>query len=212
MPWVLKDFKSETLDLNSSSSYRDLAIPIGAVNAERLKEFRKRYDESPPGEDKFLYGSHFSCPGYVIGFHLRSNPQWMIKFQSGKFDNPNRMFKGINKEWNSCNTNPTNVKELIPEFFGNNPDFLINKMKLDLGTRANGKTVDSVKLPKWATSAEDFLQKHREALESNHVSSNLHKWIDLVFGCKQNSIDDNNVYHPYSYEGYIDFEKVTDPD
>jgi hypothetical protein len=41
----------------------------------------------------------------------------MIKFQAGKFDNPNRLFKGISKEWNSCLNNHGNVKELIPEFF-----------------------------------------------------------------------------------------------
>ena len=122
------------------------------------------------------------------------------------------MFKGINKEWKSCCTNPTNVKELIPEFFMENTDFLENKLKLDLGLRANGKRVEDIKLPKWATSADNFLQKHRQALESSHVSNNLHKWIDLIFGCKQNSIEDNNVYHPYSYEGFIDFEKVKDPD
>ena len=33
----------------------------------------------------------------------------------------------------------------------------------------------------------------------------------MIFGCKQNSFEDNNVYHPYSYEGFIDFDKVTDP-
>ena len=34
-------------------------------------------------------------------------------------------------------------------------------MNLDLGIRSNGKRVDDVKLPKWATSAEDFLKKNR---------------------------------------------------
>lgn len=40
------------------------------------------------------------------------------------------------------NTNPGNVKELIPEFFMDNPEFLLNKLKLDLGVRSNGKRVD----------------------------------------------------------------------
>lgn len=122
------------------------------------------------------------------------------------------MFKGINKEWKSCNDNPTNVKELIPEFFMDNTDFLENKLKLDLGIRTNSKRVDDIKLPTWAQSSEDFLKKHREALECQHVSDHLHKWIDLIFGCKQNSLEDNNVFHPFSYEGFIDFDKVTDPE
>jgi factor associated with neutral sphingomyelinase activation len=82
----------------------------------------------------------------------------MIKFQSGKFDNPNRLFKGINKEWKSCMTSTTDVKELIPEFFiVENTDFLENLLKLELGTRTNGKKIDNVKLPKWANSPKDFL-------------------------------------------------------
>lgn len=108
----------------------------------------------------------------------------MIKFQGGKFDNPNRLFKGINKEWDSVNTNPGNVKELIPEFYMEDPDFLINKLKLDFGIRSNGKRVDDAKLPRWASSPEDFLRKQRQALESDFVSNNLHQWIDLIFGCK----------------------------
>lgn len=135
----------------------------------------------------------------------------MIKFQGGKFDNPNRLFKGIAKEWNSVNTNPGNVKELIPEFYMDSPEFLLNKLKLDLGVRSNGKRVDDAKLPKWATSPEDFLRKNRAALESDHVSSNLHLWIDLIFGYKQRSIDDFNLFHPLTYEGTVDFEKLKDP-
>jgi factor associated with neutral sphingomyelinase activation len=104
------------LNLKDPATFRDLSKPIGALNEKRLEEFRSRYFELPE-EDRYLFGTHYSCPGYVIGFRVRQHPQWMIKFQAGKFDNPNRLFKGISKEWNSCLTNQGNVKELIPEFF-----------------------------------------------------------------------------------------------
>ena len=89
------------LDLKNPAVFRDLSLPIGAMNKKRLDDFKSRYYELPE-EERYLYGTHYSCPGYVIGFLVRSNPQWMIKFQGGKFDNPNRLFKGINKEWESC--------------------------------------------------------------------------------------------------------------
>lgn len=62
------------------------------------------------------------------------------------------------------------MKELIPEFYQEDPDFMINGIGLDLGIRNNGKRVDDVKLPNWADSPQDFLQKHREALECDFVS------------------------------------------
>jgi hypothetical protein len=43
-PWVLNDYTSETLDLRDEANYRDLSKPVGALNADRLVEFRERYD------------------------------------------------------------------------------------------------------------------------------------------------------------------------
>lgn len=41
---------------------------------------------------------------------------------------------------------------------------------------------DFVELPPWAENPVDFVHKHRKALESEHVSTHLHQWIDLIFG------------------------------
>ena len=40
-------------------------------------------------------------------------------------------------------------------------------------------------LPKWASNADDFIRKHRMALECDYVSDHLHHWLDLIFGYKQ---------------------------
>lgn len=69
-PWVIQDYKSNVLDLNNPEVYRDLTQPIGAINKKRLEDFKSRYYELPE-EDRYLYGTHYSCPGYVIGFLVR---------------------------------------------------------------------------------------------------------------------------------------------
>merc|ERR1712244_171359 len=106
-------------------------------------------------------------------------------------------------------------KELIPEFYYLT-DFLSNKQRLDLGARqdADKSKVDDVTLPPWAhNSPLLFVQKMREALESEYVSSHLHLWIDLIFGYKQRgteSIKANNIFHPYTYEGNVDIDSIQD--
>jgi len=35
-PWILKDYKSEVLDLKDPNVYRDLSKPIGAMDPKRL--------------------------------------------------------------------------------------------------------------------------------------------------------------------------------
>ena len=68
------------------------------------------------------------------------------------------------------------VKELTPEFYSL-PDFLVNANHWDLGDTQKGVVVDDVQLPPWAKGcAHRFVRMHRAALESPHVSANLHKW------------------------------------
>lgn len=71
---------------------------------------------------------------------------------------------------------------------------------LNFGARQSGESVYDVILPPWANhSSRLFVLIHRQALECDLVRQNLHKWIDLVFGCKQmgqEAIDAINVFHP----------------
>ena len=68
-------------------------------------------------------------------------------------------------------------------------------------------------LPRWATTPEDFIYKHRKALESEHVSLALHAWIDLIFGYKQKgpaAAEALKVFYYCIYEGAVDLDTVTD--
>ena len=212
MPWILQDYESNVLNPQKPDTFRDLAKPIGTLgDPNRLQQFQERYEETPIDTEKCLYRTHYSSPGYVVGFHVRKHPQWMIKFQSGKYDDPNRLFNSIHEEWSSCLKSPSCVKELIPEFFmADQKEMFVNALELDFGTSASGQDVKDVGLPNWASSPEDFLKQHSSALESPFVSNDLNKWIDLIFGCSQNSKEANNVFHPYSYEGSVDWSQIKD--
>ncbi|XP_034022818.1 protein FAN [Thalassophryne amazonica] len=212
-PWVIADYTSAQLDLTNAATFRDLSKPVGALNKERLDGLLARYRGMP--EPRFMYGSHYSSPGYVLFYLVRVAPEHMLCLHNGRYDHADRMFNSIGETWKNCLEGATDFKELIPEFYGNDSSFLENKLGIDLGRRQNGSSVGDVILPPWASDTSDFLQKNRLALESQYVSEHLHEWIDLVFGFKQRgseAVAAHNVFHPLTYEGGIDCDSIEDPD
>ncbi|XP_008674005.1 protein GFS12 isoform X1 [Zea mays] len=78
--------------------------------------------------------------------------------------------------------------ECIPEFYSDPQIF----------TSLHSEMSD-LALPSWATSAADFIYLHRDALESDRVSQQLHHWIDITFGYKlsgEASVEAKNVMLP----------------
>ncbi|KAL3829307.1 hypothetical protein ACJIZ3_018109 [Penstemon smallii] len=56
-------------------------------------------------------------------------------------------------------------------------------------------------VPSWAGTPEEFIQLHRDALESERVSCQIHHWIDITFGYKmygEAAIAAKNVMLPVS--------------
>lgn len=208
-PWVISDYESSKLDLTSATTFRDLSKPVGALNQQRLEYFQTRLKGMQDMEEAFLYGTHYSAPGYVLYFLVRSMPEHMLCLQNGKFDAPDRMFHSILQCYRCAMTNHADVKELIPEFYndGHDFDFLINVKGLQLGAMQNGDRVNDVTLPPWARSGRDFIKKNRKALESDYCSRMLPKWFDLIFGCTsrgEGAMEANNVFHHIAYFGPTD--------
>lgn len=96
-----------------------------------------------------------------------------------------------------------------PRFYTpNKADFMLNSYRLDLGYTPEGEEIDDVHLPRWADDLQDFMSYMRAALESDYTSVNLHKWIDLIWGCKQygeEAIQAENTYYHLCYENNIDW-------
>ncbi|KAJ3272044.1 hypothetical protein HDV01_005996 [Terramyces sp. JEL0728] len=216
-PWVLSDYDSEEVDLESAVSYRDLSLPMGGQSSFRAEQFAERFaiwDDAIPA---CHYGTHYSSSMIVCNFLIRMEPftQQYLILQGGHFDHPDRIFHSIPQSWLSASKlNTTDVRELIPEFFYL-PQFLENLNSFNFGVKQTGDRIDNVILPKWAkNSPRMFIKIHRKALESEYVSNNLHKWIDLIFGCKQQGEEaakSLNVFHYLSYEGAVDIDKIEDP-
>ena len=219
-PWIIADYSSETLDFSNPKTFRDLSKPMGGQAEPRANEFRKRYEalESlhDPDAPPFHYGTHYSSAMIVTSYLIRLKPyvQSYLLLQGGKFDHADRLFNSVEKAWRSASKdNTTDVRELTPEFFYL-PEFLMNLNDFEFGLLQNGQKVNDVELPPWAKGDPLlFIAKNREALESPFVSANLHLWIDLVFGYKQNgveAVESLNIFHHLSYNGAINLDNVQD--
>ncbi|XP_035891590.1 lysosomal-trafficking regulator [Anopheles stephensi] len=215
-PWVLANYDTRTLDLLAERSFRVLEKPIAVQHRELEKHYINNYNHLRQAESgdpnggrrkiqPYHYSSHYSNSGTVLHFLVRVLPftSLFLQYQDDSFDIPDRTFHSLQTTWNlASKDSPTDVKELIPEFF-TFPEFLENQEGFDFGTRQSGEPVNHVELPAWCNgSARLFVLIHRQALEANIVRRQLSHWIDLIFGYKQTgqaAIDAINVFHPATY-------------
>ncbi|XP_031761062.1 WD repeat- and FYVE domain-containing protein 4 isoform X3 [Xenopus tropicalis] len=220
IPWVLRDYKSENLYLSDPKVFRDLSRPMGAQTRERSQKFIQRYKDVENNDGDLSvqchYCTHYSSASIVSSYLVRVEPftQAMRWVQGGPLDLADRLFHNVAGVWESASSeNMSDVRELIPEFYYL-PEMFINSNHCQLGCMQDGTVVGDVLLPPWAHGdPQSFVRLHSEALESEYVSSQIHHWIDLVFGYKQRgpaAVHALNVFHPYFY-GSPDYLNSTDP-
>ncbi|XP_026553920.1 lipopolysaccharide-responsive and beige-like anchor protein isoform X3 [Pseudonaja textilis] len=215
-PWVITNYESEELDLTLPSNFRDLSKPIGALNPKRAAFFAERYetweDDQVP---KFHYGTHYSTATFALTWLLRIEPftTFFLNLQGGKFDNADRAFSSVSRAWRNCQRDTSDIKELVPEFYYL-PEMFVNFNNYNLGVMDDGTVVSDVELPPWAKTPEEFVRINRLALESEFVSCQLHQWIDLIFGYKQQgpeAVRSLNVFYYLTYEGAVNLNSIMDP-
>uniref|UniRef100_A0A8C6LWQ9 Neurobeachin n=1 Tax=Nothobranchius furzeri TaxID=105023 RepID=A0A8C6LWQ9_NOTFU len=215
-PWIITNYDSAELDLTLPSNFRDLSKPIGALNPKRAAFFSDRYESWEDDQvPKFHYGTHYSTSSFTLMWLLRIEPftTFFLNFQGGKFDHADRTFSSLSRAWRNCQRDTSDVKELIPEFFYL-PEMFVNANNYNLGVMEDNTVVSDVELPPWAKSPEDFVRINQQALESEFVSCQLHQWIDLIFGYKQQGPEASralNVFYYLTYEGAVNLSSIQDP-
>ncbi|KAJ5079918.1 beige/beach-related [Anaeramoeba ignava] len=207
-PWIISDYESEKLDLNNPEVFRDLSKPIGILNNKIITYSEKYQIKGKEQEFDFNYQTLYSNPEIVSSYLIRLEP-----FTSICLEEKYPIFKSIPETWKKIKESSNDFNtELIPEFF-HLPDFLRKRKIFSNENEIENQIeneIENVELPKWAKTPEEFIQIHKEALESEYVSEHINEWIDLIFGYKQKGKEAKksiNLFHPNLYEENIDFSK-----
>lgn len=178
LPWVIKDFKSNRLDLSSKDTYYDLNVTKSEANST--------FQDTISGkEDLVRKGRQELAPQTVLNYMVRLEP-YSLLIQPGEL----QTFHDIAVECEDrLTTRRSNLT--IPEFYYL-PELCVNHNKYSLGLIPGlNSRIDQVVLPSWAGDYHKFVHVNSLALDSSQVSARLHEWIDLVFGNKQS--DDHGL-------------------
>ncbi|MQL80327.1 hypothetical protein Taro_012750 [Colocasia esculenta] len=178
MPWVI-DFSVKP-DENSDAGWRDLEKSKWRLaKGDEQLDFTYLTSEVPHHiSDECL--SELA----VCSYKARRLPLSILRSAVRSVYEPNEYPSNMQRlyQWTP--------DECIPEFYSDPRIF----SSLHAG-------MSDLSVPSWAKSAEEFISLHRAALESNHVSQQIHHWIDITFGYKlsgEASILAKNVMLPTS--------------
>ena len=111
-PWILKDFNHNIFNWFSSSSYRDLSLPLYACS-ENLENLKISYDNQK--DDKCHSGQFYSTPAFVCYFMTRQRPftEIHLDIHDAHFDYADRLFIGTDELSNLSEK----FQELIPALY-----------------------------------------------------------------------------------------------
>ena len=192
---------------------RDFKYPITLQTESKRNDF-KETNVDLIGDKRYSHGNHYSTSAYVCFYLMRTNPftHNMIKFQSNKFDEPDRQFSKIKNTLTICQKFKDN-RELLPELFIL-PECLYNINYNDFGKQVsrNGVRVHNTIVEPFGKSPVEFVYNMRDALNNDpYVQENIRYWIDYIFGPNQVSDDPECCYYNYNtfcYEQYMNFENI----
>ena len=223
-PWIITDYESSTIpNFEKEFFIRPMNKPMGMMDfTQESKERKENYEEHwrTSEEDEIKdenydrYGSHYSTSLYLTYYLVRVFPfsYIRIELQGSSFDDPNRLFNSLPNSFDCATTQKSDLRELIPEFFCF-PEMFLNINELNLGQikdqKGNPKLVEEVEMPNWANNNPyNFIEKHRELLESSEINEKINEWFNIIFGSKQKGKEGKKIGNLFLKQTYEDFEEV----
>ena len=207
-PQVVKDYMQlgqfkDQKDFNrlaqlKDAVLRDLSKPMGVTTRKETETLMDKYNHAPEGYG-FHHGSLYSNKNILEHYLYRVMPytQYQFDLNSGRVDSVGRMFK--NFQINYTLSAEINFFEMVPENYYLE-QYLVNMNNLAFYEEAE---LDNVDLPEWTNlNPRLFTLMMRKTLESETVSKNLGKWIDLIFGVAQTgkeAVERINIFQPGNY-------------
>ncbi|KAJ7955312.1 protein GFS12 isoform X1 [Quillaja saponaria] len=178
MPWVI-DFSIKP-DENSDAGWRDLSKSKWRLaKGDEQLDFTYSTSEIPHHVSDECLSELAVC-----SYKARRLPLSVLRMAVRSVYEPNEYPSTMQRlyQWSP--------DECIPEFYSDPQIFY----SLHAG-------MTDLAVPTWANNPEEFIKLHRDALESNWVSRQLHHWIDITFGYKMSgeaAIAAKNVMLPLS--------------
>ena len=218
MPWIFLE--------NGIKSIRNFDLPISVQDQDKQEQFLSNKGNYGINGKSHSHGNHYSTSAYIYFYLMRINPftNNMIKFQSNKFDIPERQFADIKQTIYLCQRNNNN-RELIPELF-TIPEIYLNLNYNDFGKRTDSIRVHNITFGPYAKNPFEFCYLLKNLLNNNiEINNNINKWFDFVFGVNQieNYISNKNnnmsiqnqkqykllrKFNSYCYGQYYNYKKM----
>ncbi|KAK8573029.1 hypothetical protein V6N12_029068 [Hibiscus sabdariffa] len=161
MPWVI-DFSTKPSE-DSDSGWRDLSKSKWRLaKGDEQLDFTYSTSEVPHHVSDECLSELAVC-----SYKARGLPLSVLRMAVRSVYEPNEYPSTMQRlyQWTP--------DECIPEFYCDPRIFY---------SQHSGMT--DLAVPSWAGTPEEFIKLHREALESNRVSRQIHHWIDINFGYK----------------------------
>lgn len=178
MPWVI-DFSAKP-DNNCDAGWRDLSKSKWRLaKGDEQLDFTYSTSEIPHHVSDECLSELAVC-----SYKARRLPLSVLRMAVRQVYEPNEYPSTMQRlyQWTP--------DECIPEFYCDPQIF-----------KSIHAGMANLAVPSWAESPEDFIKLHRDALESDRVSFQLHHWIDITFGYKMSgeaAIAAKNVMLPAS--------------